>query len=375
MKQIFFGLAGALIIFLFSACRKENVTPNVPPQPTPSEKSTYAGFYLLNQGAFGQNKASLDYYDFASGNYTRNVYETRNPEVAKGLGDVGNDLQIYGGKLYAVINGSNKVEVMNAATTRRIAQVEIPNARYVCFAGGKAYVSAYVATTPKAKGAVYEIDTVTLAITRQVEVGLQPEMLAVVDETLYVANSGGYNAPTYDNTVSVLPLATLKADAPITVAINLNELRVDQYKQIWVTSRGNYADIPANLYCLAKNSTSGKYEVVKDMELPCSRFDIRGDSLFYYYSVTDYKTNKTTNTFGIVNVKEHKVLNSAFLANPAELKTPYNLVLQPKEGNIYIADATDYKSSGFLYCFAFDGTFKWKVQTGDIPCSIAFMRE
>ena len=152
-------------------------------------------------------------------------------------------------------------------------------------------------------------------------------------------------------------------------------LRVDQYQQIWVTSRGNYNDIPSNLYCLAKNTTTGQYEVVKDMKLPCSRFDIRGDSLFYYHSVTDYEKHQTTNTFGIVNVKRREALTHSFLADAAELVQPYNLVLQPNEGNLYIADATDFKSSGFLYCYSYAGKFKWKVKTGDIPCAIAFVKK
>ncbi len=373
MKKHFFCLAGALIVLFFNACRKENITPDTPPQPTPPETVEWTGFYLLNQGNWGTNKASIDFYDFATGNYERNVYELRNPEVAKALGDVGNDIQIYGSKLYAVLNGSNKLEVMDAATTKRLGQVEIPSPRYISFAGGKAYVSAFVATTPGVKGAVYEIDTATFAITKKNEVGLQPEMLAVVNNTLYVANSGGYNAPTYDKTISVLPLPLGEARTPIAVNINLEMLRVDQYKQIWVTSRGNYADVPSNLYCLALNSQSGQYEVVKDMQLPCSHFDIRGDSLFYYHSVTDYKTKKTTNAFGVVDVKNRKLLTDTFITDPAGLRLPYNIVLQPNGGNIYITDATDFQSSGFLYCFSAKGVHKWHVQTGDIPYAIAFL--
>lgn len=371
MKTSFFYVVCALLLLL-SACRKENIIPQVPSQVTPSESTSCLGFYLLNQGAWGTNKASLDYYDFATGSYQRNVYESKNPELPLGLGDVGNDLQIHGGKLYAAINGSNKIVVIEAATTRRITEIEIPNARYFCFAGDKVYVSAYVATTPGAKGAVYEIDTTSLTITRRCEVGLQPEMLEVVDNTLYVANSGGYNPPAYDNTVSVVPLTSFIPETPIEVGINLEELRVDQYQQIWVTSRGNYADRPANLFCLAKDEHSQKYQVVKDLQLPCSRFDLRGDSLFYYYSLTNYSTKTTVNTFGVLDVKKREVLTTHFLNN-MELRTPFNIVVHPNSGNLYIADATDFQSSGFLYCFAFDGTYKWKVQTGDIPAAIAFI--
>ena len=60
----------------------------------------------------GSNKCTLDYYDALTGKYIRNIYAERNPGVVKELGDVGNDLQIYDGKLWAVINCSHFVEVM-----------------------------------------------------------------------------------------------------------------------------------------------------------------------------------------------------------------------------------------------------------------------
>ncbi|MEE1346941.1 MAG: YncE family protein, partial [Bacteroidales bacterium] len=37
-----------------------------------------SGFYLLNEGNMGSNKASLDFYDFSTGVYMRNIYSDRN---------------------------------------------------------------------------------------------------------------------------------------------------------------------------------------------------------------------------------------------------------------------------------------------------------
>ncbi|HBK30825.1 MAG TPA: hypothetical protein DDZ78_04275, partial [Porphyromonadaceae bacterium] len=48
----------------------------------------YKGFYLLNEGNMGSNKATLDYYNFSTGIYTRNIYAERNPHVPKEMGDV-----------------------------------------------------------------------------------------------------------------------------------------------------------------------------------------------------------------------------------------------------------------------------------------------
>lgn len=48
-------------------------------------------------------------------------------------------------KLYAVINVSNFIEVMDAYTAKHLGVVKIPNVRYIKFHDGKAYASAYVA--------------------------------------------------------------------------------------------------------------------------------------------------------------------------------------------------------------------------------------
>ena len=89
------------------------------------------GMYLLNEGNMGSNKATLDYFDYETGIYHKNIYAERNPGVVQELGDVGNDIQIYGNKLYAIINCSHFVEVMNVETAKHITQISIPNCRYI----------------------------------------------------------------------------------------------------------------------------------------------------------------------------------------------------------------------------------------------------
>ena len=81
-------------------------------------KGEIVGMYLLNEGNMGSNRATLDYLDL-SGNdptvhYLRNIYSSRNPTTVMMLGDVGNDIQIYGSRLWLVINCSNKVEIGRA---------------------------------------------------------------------------------------------------------------------------------------------------------------------------------------------------------------------------------------------------------------------
>ncbi len=233
-----------LILASLAGCRKDEPTPpstDIPVNGGGMHLKTVRGFYLLNEGNMGSNKASLDVFDYERFFYTRNIFPERNPGVVKELGDVGNDLKIYGGRLYAVINCSNLVEVMHASDAVHIGVVSIPNCRYITFDGPYAYVSSYagpVAIDPHARlGYIAKIDTATLKVVAECTVGYQPEEMVITGGKLYVANSGGYRVPNYDRTVSVIDLATFTEIKKIDVAINLHRMRLDRQGMIWVSDR------------------------------------------------------------------------------------------------------------------------------------------
>lgn len=379
-KILFLPLLCLTVLF---ACREIELVvpteyellPGVPIDPD----ARPAGMYLLNEANMGSNKSSIDYVDFRNAYYVRNIYAERNPEVVKELGNVGNDIQIYGNKLYAVINCSHKVEVMDVRTCKRIGQVDIPNCRYIRFAKGKAYVSAYVgpvAIDPNAQlGAVYEVDTASLAVTRKVTVGYQPDELEVLGEYLYVANSGGYRAPDYDSTVSVVEIYGMKQIQKIPVGINLHRIRKDRYGKLWVTSRGDYNTIPSRLYVLDRKDKNSKEMVVKDtLDIPCSEMYIQGDSLYFYSVEWNKQTERNTVTYGIIDVRTGQLVTDHFITDGTEqdIVIPYGICVHPTTGDIYVTDAKNYVSSGVLHCYDRHGKKKWSVRTGDIPAHMAF---
>lgn len=337
------------------------------------------GFYLVNEGNMGSNKCTLDFYDYHTGLYSRNFYSERNPSAIKELGDVGNDIGIYGSKLYVVVNCSHKVEVMDARSGVRLGQVDIPNCRYVRFHRGRAYVSAYVGPVlidPNApKGAVYEVDTTDLRVTRKVTVGYQPEEMEIVDDYMYVANSGGYRAPDYDNTVSVIQMVDFKQVEQIPVGINLHRVKQDRYKQLWVSSRGDYESRPSRLYVLGKKAGYNRMEVTDTVPVACSNMAVRGDSLYYYATEWNNFTASNSISYGIIDVRTHEVLSTNFITDGTEreITIPYGIDVHPETGDIFVTDAKNYVSSGTLFCFGPNGRKKWSVRTGDIPAHIAFL--
>lgn len=341
----------------------------------------YAGLYLLNEGNMGSNKCTLDFADFENDCYLRNLYAERNPNVIKELGDVGNDIEIYGSKMYAVINCSHKVEVLDDRTCRRIGQVDIPNCRFITFDKGYAYVSSYVGPVgvdPDARlGAVFQVDTATLEITAEVTVGYQPDELLVQDGLLYVANSGGYRKPDYDYTVSVVDIATMTQIRKIPVGINLHRIRADRYGKLWVSSRGDERSIPSRLFVLEKDTRTGRMEVSDTLDIPCSEMDICGDSLYLFSVAWSEASQENEVTYGIVDVRTGELLSESFIEDgtEAEIAVPYGLKVNPENGDIYVTDAKNYVSSGNLHCYGRDGRRKWSVRTGDIPAHMVLLNK
>ena len=380
-KQSFF-IFFLLLLPCITSCREDElVVPTeydiIGDYATPG--SAIRGLYLVNEGNMGSNKCTLDYYDYVTGLYSRNIYAEKNPNVIKELGDVGNDIAVYGNKLYVIVNCSHKVEVLDAHTGIRLGQVDIPNCRYVTFHRGKAYVSSYVGPvlidTDAPKGAVYEVDTLSLQVTRKVTVGYQPEEMAIVDDYMYVANSGGYRVPNYDNTVSVIQMVDLKQVEQIPVGINLHRCRKDRYNKLWVTSRGNRENIPSRLYVLEKKKGYNRMTVTDTLDIACSNMAMRGDSLLFYATEWSNFTQSNTITYGIIDTRTKQLLSRNFIKDGTEreITIPYGIAVHPETGDIFITDAKNYVSSGTLYCFDSSGYRKWSVRTGDIPAHIAFL--
>lgn len=370
-----------LLIYLLSlsACREdERIFLSDSVQVTlPKAGSRIKGFYQLNEGNMGMNRASLDYFDYATGYYTRDIFSERNPEIVKELGDVGNDIKVYGQKVYAVINVSNLIVVFDVRTARKIKEIEVPNCRYLAFWKDKAYISSYagpVQMDPNAEvGFVAEIDTASLEITRKVSVGYQPEEMVVQGGKLYIANSGGYRAPDYDRTVSVVNLETWKEEKKIDVDINLHRMAIDARGDIYVSSRGDYKNVPPNLYVI----DSVTDEVKQCLDIPVGGMWMDDDKLYYYSVAYNMVSGGNKVTYGILDTRTKKQLTDRIITDGTEkeIMLPYGIAVNPETKEIFMSDAQNYVVTGFVYCFSPEGRLKWKTEAGNIPGHFAFITE
>ncbi|MDR2806026.1 MAG: YncE family protein [Dysgonamonadaceae bacterium] len=378
-RKTLFVLITGLILCLVSCREDEEIIPEVVTPVTPPENNQeLTGFYLLNEGNMGSNKSTLDYFDFAAGEYRRNIFAAANPDVPKELGDVGNDLAIYGSKLYAVINCSNKIEVMDKRTARRLGQIDIPNCRYIKFNERYAYVTSYagpVEINPEYKqiGYVAKVDTATFQVIDRCLVGFQPDELEIIGNKIYVANSGGYMVPNYESTVSVIDIPSFTETKRIEVAINLHRLKADKHGKLWVSSRGDYYDVPSKLFWIdAETDTYGGA-----IDIAVTEMTLDGDSLYFYSSEFSYYSYDRTVNYGIIDVTTKQIVTRNFITDGTDkqITTPYGIMVNPVNKDIYLTDAANSVYSGSLFCFDRYGKKKWQVQTGDIPAHFAMLYE
>lgn len=380
-KNCFYVLSTLVVLILLWGCRGDEYEllwadeEQVAPGLDPNELGSIKGFFLLNEANMGSNKSTLDYFDYETGNYYRNIYPTINPNIVHNLGDVGNDIQICGDKLYAVINCSHLVEVMDVNTAKHYATINITNCRYIVFDKGYAYVSSYngpVDINPDAPiGTVLKVDTVSMQVVDTCVVGYQPDEMVIHNNKLYVANSGGYRVPDYDTTVSVIDLTDFREIKKIDVAINLHRLELDNYGYLYVSSRGDYKKIGSKTSIIDTRTD----EVVEDLPLlPNSNMALSGDSLYVYSVEWSHITQKNTVSYAIYDTKKRRIVTRNFIKDGTDkqIKIPYGIAINPETKEFFTTDAKDYVSPGTLYCFSRNGRKRWSVKTGDIPAHIVF---
>ena len=374
------------LLLLLQSCRHDVIVwPSEEEEMGDTRQDSILGFYLLNEGNMGSNKCTMDFYDYTTGTYIRNIYGNANPSAVKELGDVGNDLRIYGNRMWAVINCSNKIEVMEARTARRVGQVNLANCRYIAFHESYAYVTSYagpVQINPgyEQKGMVVKIDTATLEKVDTCIVGFQPDRLDIAGGKIFVANSGGYMFPNYENTVSVVDIGTFREEGRIPVAVNLHHLLADSDGQLWVSSRGDYYGNTSALFCITDPAGTPQVRRITTQDgtdLVVENMTLRGDSLYVIGTEFSYATMQNHTNYGIVNVRTRQVLTTNFITDgtDASIMEPYGIAVHPHTGEILIGDARTHVNPGTLFCFSPEGLLLWKVRTGDIPAHFAFLYE
>lgn len=337
---------------LFAACKKEPVpdTPSVSTAPA----------YLLNEGSWGGNDASISLIDRNSDNIENNWFRNNN---GRGIGDLAQDLIHYGGKLYVSVYTSNTVEVIDPATGKSIKQIDMGTRgpRYLAYHNGKIYVSCY-------DKSIVRIDTAALGIEASCPLsGMQPEQLCIIGDNMYVCNCWQYDAngnAIYDSTVSIVNLATFSETGKITVGRNPGRIKALDSHRFIVACAGDYGDAPAQT--LIVDLANGTQQ---PLPVSATGFDIFDGNIYLYQTTYDaqghpaavfYKVNLAT-------LQSTPILQQ----HTADLRNAYAINVDPATGNLFICNSP-YNANADLYTFQPDGSLVRKVEGGILASKVVF---
>lgn len=364
MRSNLFIIISTLTLSLFYACEKEPVEP---PKPFVTIDTTYSnvGIYVLNEGLFNMNNSTLTYYGFSNNTPVTDFFDIQN---GRKLGDTGNDIAIYGNKMYIIVNVSCQLEVVDPFTGMSIKQIPFFNGikprqpRYIAFHKAKAFVCSF-------DGTVAVIDTATLVIEKLINVGRNPDGIAVANNKVYVSNSGGLDYPNYDNTVSVIDANSLTEIKKIPVRINPYIIVPDKYGDLYVVSRGNYGNIKMCLQIIDSQTDELKY-TFPDLEV--LNLAINGDTAYVYYY--DFMTGSGSKIMTI-NVKDETIISQNFITDATVVETAYGIAVDKLSGDVFVTDAHGFVNTGNVICFSNSGKKKYSFTAGLNPGHIAFLNK
>ena len=349
-------LSAAAILSVLSACHKDKNDPT-PDKPTAER----AGVYVLNEGSFNSNNSSLTYYDYTTKVTTPDLFKAAN---AKGLGDTGNDIQVYGSKMYIVVNVSSTIEVVDPKTAKSIKHIEMKDGgkgrepRSIVFYKNKAFISSF-------DGTVAVLDTASLTFDKFIKVGRNPEQMVIANDKLYVANSGGLDYLNPDKTVSVIDLTTLAESKKIEVAVNPTTIAADEFGDVYVIAYGTYPSTPK--LTIIDNKTD-KVKSTTDIDAGYGTpFLVNGDVAYYYTSL---------NKINVYDVKTEAVTKDSFISDGTALAIPYALAIDSTTGELFVTDALSYSGvNGLLYAFDKNGKKEYTITTGINPGTIILVNK
>ncbi len=326
---------------------------------TPAEVSV--GAYILNTGGWGTSDANIVYYDFSKKTVSGDIYKAQNGQM---LGDLGNDILVYGSKMYVAVCGSDVIDVLdlNCNLIKSLKAEDISGnpkgPRCLTEYDGKVYVSFFNS------GHLGQLDTTHLTVSNVIKVGANPEGLVGANKKIYVANSGGYVSG-YEKTVSVVDVNKFELIKDIEVVVNPMNLVKDNQDDVYLVSMGNYSDIPNTLQRI--DTETDAVTKIGNATMITST----GDKLYMIYAQYGKPVEEVKYIeYDAINEKESK---SNFITDGTVIQKPYSISYDKSSGDIYIGES-DYKTNGTMYIFSSAGKKQNSFDTGGLnPIKVAFV--
>ena len=301
-----------------------------------------AGLFVINEGNFQYGNASLSYYNPATKTVENEVFYRAN---AMKLGDVAQSMTLYGDTGWIVVNNSHVIFAIDPTTFKEKGRIEnLTSPRYIHFLSDeKAYV------TQLWDNRIFIVNPKRYEITGYIEC---PAMTMESGSTEQMVQWGKYvfvNCWSYQNRILKIDTTTDKVVAELEVGIQPTSLVVDCYGKLWTITDGGYEDSPygyeapslyridAETFTIEKQFRFAKGDAPSEVQL-----NGRGDKLYWI-----------NNDVWAMDVTADRIPVKPFI--PYSDTLYYGLTIDPRSGEVYVADAIDYVQAGKIYRYSEQG--------------------
>ncbi|MDF1571951.1 MAG: YncE family protein [Bacteroidales bacterium] len=330
--------------------------------------SRQTGVFVVNEGNFMYDNASLSYYLIDSMQHLNDVFYRTNGTP---LGDVAQSMVIRDSLGYIVVNNSSKIYVINTNTFEFVGKITgLTSPRHMHFVDAhKAYVSDLYA------GAIAIVDPVALEILGYIDVRnpASPFNQHPTEQFVQIGKNVYTNCWSYDNTILVIDSETDQVTDSIKVPLQPNSMVADRFGKLWVLCDGGFKGNPAGHERPALVRIDPALAAIETMyafgldDQPTElQINGTGDTL-YFLNRHLYRHIATADT------PPQKILESTY--TKSTVGGFYGLGIDPYSGDIYLGDAIDQVQRGVVYRYKADITVIDTFRTGINPGFFCFRQE
>jgi YVTN family beta-propeller protein len=356
LNLIGWAILSLTITFVLNSCEDDD---------NPSPTGVYTnGVFIVNEGN-STSGGSVSFYSYQGDTVSNNIFEKINQRP---LGTFVQSLAVFDNKTYIVVNGSNKVEVVERHNFKEVATItgfDMPR-YFIPVTNDKAYVTQW-----GNEGQVKVIDLQNNEISNTIDVGNGPEKMYSYYNKIYVANGGGLDV---DSTIFVIDAMTDQVIDTIEVGHNPKDMVIDIDLNLWVLCYGYVqygedwsivSESPSELYKINTNDHSiiNSYKISDNLHP--GHLEISPDGKSIYYGAG----------FSFGNIYKMNIYDSELPANPFSDKYFYGFNVDWTDGTIFALEAPDFTSNGFLYRIHPDGTILGNYEVGIGPNSIGMKKK
>lgn len=317
-------------------------------------EASLSGLFITNEGNFQYGNASLSFYDPATRTIENEVFYRAN---GMKLGDVAQSMIVHNGVGWVVVNNSHVVFAIDLNTFREVGRItNLTSPRYMHFVSAdKAYI------TQIWDNRITVVNPRTYQITGYIDC---PEMTMETGSTEQMVQWGDYvyvNCWSYQNRILKIDTRTDQVVDELEVGIQPTSLVIDRNGKIWTITDGGYEGSPygyeaPSLYRIDAETFRVEREFPFALGDAPSEVQINGAGDKIYWLNEDVWE---------MDVEAEWLPVRPFLEQRETIY--YGLTVDPRSGEVYVADAIDYQQQGMIYRYSPTGELIDEFYVGIIP--------